>query len=188
MKMAKDNIIIRCLHCGTKNRIPKDRLQDRPTCGRCHAPLDDMIIRCLSCGTKNRMPENRLSEKPLCGKCKAPLIIPGEDEKPVTVSDADFERDVLSYPGAVLLDCWAPWCAPCKAVAPVLDELAVEYSGRIKIAKLNVDDNPLTSSRYSVRSIPTMLLFKDGKEVNRMVGALPREEIEKNILAVIKAN
>lgn len=186
--MKKEDMIIRCLNCGTKNRIPRDRLQARPTCGRCHAPLDEMIIRCLSCGAKNRMPEDRLHDRPLCGKCRAPLVIGGAQGRPVDVSDADFSREVGSDSGAVLVDCWAPWCAPCRQVAPILDDLAAKYAGGVKIAKLNVDDNPLTASQYGIRSIPTMLLFKDGKLVNRLVGALPKDEIEKHLLAIMKTN
>ena len=183
--MSQDYMIVRCLNCGTKNRIPHNRLQEHPTCGNCHAPLDEMIIRCLQCGTKNRMPENRLKDKPLCGKCGAPLVIKGENDQPVTITDADFDEEVLSSRMAVLVDCWAPWCAPCRSVAPILDELARKYSGSMKIAKLNVDENPTVASRYVVRSIPTLLLFKEGKLVDRLVGALPREDIERHILAVM---
>jgi thioredoxin 2 len=186
--MKKDEMIIRCLNCGTKNRIPQDRLQARPACGRCHAPLDEMIIRCLSCGAKNRMPETRLRDRPLCGKCGAPLVIAGAQGRPVDVTDADFSREVGAESGAVLVDCWAPWCAPCRQVAPVLDDLAAKYAGGVKIAKLNVDENPLTAAQYDIRSIPTMLLFKDGKLVNRLVGALPKQEIEQHLLAIMKTN
>jgi thioredoxin 2 len=183
-----DNVIIRCLNCGTKNRIPGPKFQRRPTCGKCHAPLDDLIIRCLKCGTKNRMPEERLSQKPLCGKCHEPLIIPQQQTKPVDVADDNFAREVMSADTSVLVDCWAPWCGPCRTLAPIIDELAVDYANGVKVVKLNVDDNPATASQYGIHSIPTLLFFKDGKLVQRLVGALPKEEIEKNLLSIIHTN
>ncbi len=183
-----DHIIIRCLTCGTKNRIPKQKFSGRPACGSCHAPLDDLIIRCLKCGTKNRMPEERLNQKPLCGKCKEPLVIPSQNIKPVDVTDDSFAREVLTVDESVLVDCWAPWCGPCKTLAPVIDELATDYANGVKVTKLNVDENPVTASQYGIRSIPTLLLFREGKLVERLVGALPKEEIEKHLLAIIKTN
>jgi thioredoxin 2 len=186
--MGSKQIIIRCLNCGTKNRIPRQRLQDKPTCGQCKAPLDEMIIRCLSCGAKNRMPENRLHDRPRCGKCSKPLVVKGEEAHPVDVTDATFSQEVISSPGSVLVDCWAPWCGPCRTIAPILDELADKYAGGVKITKLNVDENPLIASQYSIQSIPTMLLFKDGKLVNKLVGALPKEEIERHLLSIMKTN
>jgi thioredoxin 2 len=187
--MKKDNqMVLRCLNCGKKNRIPGERLHDRPLCGACHATLDEMIIRCLKCGTKNRMPENRLNDQPFCGKCGATLVVTSDQGRPVEVTDSTFNREVLSFPGSVLIDCWAPWCGPCRTVAPVLDELASKYAGGVRIAKLNVDESPLTASRYDVRSIPTMLLFKDGKLVNRLEGALPKETIEQHLVAIMKTN
>jgi thioredoxin 2 len=104
------------------------------------------------------------------------------------VTDGTFNREVLSAAGSVLVDCWAPWCGPCRMVAPILDELASKYAGGVRIAKLNVDENPQTASRYDVHSIPTMLLFKDGELVNRLVGALPKETIEQHLIAIMKTN
>lgn len=122
---------------------------------------------------------------PVGGKCRRLLTVGVVHDYPVTVKDITFSMEVLSYPGAVIVDCWAPWCGPCHMVSPILDQLASEYAGRVKIAKLNVDENPLTASQYSIRSIPTMLLFRDGKLVNSLVGALPKGEIEGHLRSIL---
>ena len=184
--MGPEEIIIRCPKCGTKNRIPKERMQEHPVCGHCHAKLDEMIISCLNCGQKNRMPETRLNERPFCGKCGLPLVNKGAESSPVEISDGSFPKEVTSYRGAVLMDCWAPWCGPCRLVEPMLVELASKYSGVVKIVKLNVDDNPVTASKYNVSSIPTMLLFRNGELITRLVGVRPQEEIERQIQTLVK--
>jgi len=105
-----------------------------------------MIIRCLSCGTKNRMPEERIHNRPLCGKCREPLVVSSSSDQPVEISDASFADEVISSAIPVLVDCWAPWCGPCKTVAPILNELSSKYAGGVKIAKINIDENPLIAS------------------------------------------
>ena len=139
------------------------------------------VMKCPNCGAKNRIPKARLNDRPICGKCKKPLASGTSYDHPVTITDATFSQEVLSYPGPVLVDCWAPWCGPCRMVAPVLDQLASEYAGQIKIAKVNVDDNPVTASQYGIQSIPTMLFFKNGNLIDQKVGALPKQEIERHI-------
>jgi thioredoxin 1 len=90
------------------------------------------------------------------------------------VSDADFEREVINSDVPVLIDFWAPWCAPCRAIGPVVDELAKDYAGKLKVVKMNVDENPLTPSRYGVRSIPNLLLIKSGQVKDQIIGAVPK--------------
>ncbi len=101
------------------------------------------------------------------------------------VTDATFEADVLRSDVPVLLDFWAPWCGPCRMIAPVLDDLAAEFGDKVKVAKINIDENQATPAQYGVRSIPTLLLFKEGKIVATQVGALPKNQltafVNKNI-------
>jgi thioredoxin len=100
------------------------------------------------------------------------------DSKPVIITDQTFEREVVQAKGQpVLVDCWAPWCGPCRMIGPILDQLAAESAGRYRIAKLNVDENPQTSARFKIASIPTMLIFKDGQLIDRLIGAQPRQVI-----------
>ena len=103
------------------------------------------------------------------------------DEAAVKVTDEDFENMVIKSDMPVLVDFWASWCGPCKMIGPVVEELAKEYAGRIKIAKMNVDENMETPNNYSVRSIPTLILFKEGNEMDRMVGVVPKSTLEDMI-------
>ncbi len=135
-------------------------------------------VRCPACGATNRVPESRAAEHARCGKCKAPLPVAGV---PITVSDATFDALVLRASTPVLLDCWATWCQPCHMLAPTIDALAREYAGRATVAKLDVDANPATASRFGIRSIPTLLLFRDGQLVDRLVGVQPRAAIESHL-------
>jgi thioredoxin 1 len=100
-------------------------------------------------------------------------------ENTLNFTDAAFEKDVLNSDLPVLVDFWAPWCGPCKAMGPTIDALATEYAGKIRIGKMNTDENPATAMRYQVRGIPTLLLFKGGKVVDQRVGAMPKSDLQK---------
>ena len=101
--------------------------------------------------------------------------------KPITVTDANFDEEVLQSETPVLVDFWAEWCGPCKAIGPVIDELAEEYDGRVKFAKLDVDSNPKTPMNYGIRGIPAMLIFNGGSVAKQVVGAVPKASLKKSI-------
>jgi thioredoxin 2 len=144
---------------------------------------ETQLVRCPSCGATNRVPRDKVEQglAPVCGRCKTPLAV---HPKPVTVTDATFASEVERSPLPVLLDLWAPWCGPCRMIGPVIDELASEMGGRVRFAKLNVDENPATAARFQVSSIPTLLVLKGGREVDRIVGVQPKAEIVRRLQRV----
>ena len=141
---------------------------------------DTIIIACENCHAKNRIPVSRIGESPRCGKCGTPLPMTTLG-RVLTVTDASFDRDVMGSGLPVLLDFWAPWCGHCQAMAPVLDGLAGKYAGRVRIAKLNLDENPATGSRFAVTSVPPLILVKNGQVRQTLLGAVPVEQVEAAI-------
>lgn len=135
-----------------------------------------MEVRCPSCGQVNRVPPLGSGKKAVCGKCKMPLIAGGNGVAILT--DADFDRTVAQ--GNWVVDFWAAWCGPCRMIAPVIEDLA-EERGDVRFGKLNVDEFPAIAARFNARSIPLLVLFKDGAERGRVVGAVPRGHIEAAI-------
>jgi thioredoxin 1 len=107
--------------------------------------------------------------------------------KPVEVNDENFEAEVENADTPVVVDFWAVWCGPCRIIAPIVEELAEEYDGKVKFSKLNVDDSPAVSTKYGIRSIPTLLVFKDGKPIDQIVGAVPKREVQKRVDAALSA-
>ena len=103
----------------------------------------------------------------------------------LNIGDSDFKKEVLESQQPVLVDFWATWCAPCRAIAPAVEELATQYKGRVKVAKMNIDDNQDTPQQFGVRSIPTLLVFKGGKVVEQIVGAVPKSKLEDAIKKVV---
>ncbi len=149
------------------------------------------VVDCKKCGAKNRVEESKLTtSEAKCGRCGEKLTLGTGDQssKPAVITDQTFEREVLQAKGQpVLVDCWAPWCGPCRIIGPVMDQLAAESQGRYRIAKLNVDENPQTASRFQIASIPTMLIFKDGKLVDRLVGVQPKQALAERLQVASKA-
>ena len=146
--------------------------------------MEPQLMRCNYCGATNRVPQEKLQAglEPICGRCKKPL-----NARPqlLAITDATFADEVERSLLPVLVDMWAPWCGPCRQVAPVVEQLATELAGRMRVAKLNVDENPMTSARFQIQSIPALLVFKDGREVDRIVGAQPKSEILRRVERMI---
>jgi thioredoxin 1 len=101
-------------------------------------------------------------------------------DKPIIVSDRNFDQTIKTYP-LIVVDCWAAWCAPCRAIAPIVEQLAKDYKGKVVFGKLNVDENPETQNQFGIMAIPTLLVMKDGKEIDRIVGALPKNQLETKV-------
>jgi thioredoxin 2 len=143
------------------------------------AKPEPQLIRCPSCGATNRVASDRSKPglEPVCGRCKTPLSAESAQSHPITVTDATFAAEVERSPLPVLVDLWAPWCGPCLSLAPAIEQLALELAGKVKVAKLNIDESPGTPTRFGVRSIPTLLVFNNGREVDRLVGLQSRSAI-----------
>ena len=143
-----------------------------------------LSIRCTNCGAINRVPSEKLEQglDPICGRCKTPLQM---NAKPEVVTDANFSERVEHSPLPALVDMWAPWCGPCRMIAPTVEQLAAEMTGRLRVGKLNVDENPRTAERFDIRGIPALLVFKEGREVDRIVGVQPKAEIVRRVERVI---
>ncbi len=136
-----------------------------------------MIATCPSCGTKNRVPDET-SGRPQCARCQTALPWVAQ------ATDASFGA-VVDTTQLVLLDLWAPWCGPCRMVAPVLEQLATQYAGRVKVVKVNVDDNPATAQRFGAQSIPLLVFLRGGTEVDRVVGAQPHASLAARVDALL---
>lgn len=139
--------------------------------------MSNQIVTCQNCGAKNRVsPE--ANKQAVCGKCKESLIF---SALPLIITDSNFADEVGKSKMPVLVDFWAAWCGPCRMVAPLIDAMAKEMSGKAKIGKLDVDQNPVIASQFRVQSIPTLIIFKDGKEVDRIVGGQSKEAMMRRL-------
>lgn len=139
--------------------------------------MSSRVTTCPSCGTKNRVPATTTG-RPQCASCHAAL------PWLVDASDSEFGA-ATDTSQLVVVDLWAPWCGPCRMVAPILERLAVQYAGRVKVVKVNVDDNPQTAMRFDAQSIPTLVMLRDGGTVARFVGAQPEPVLRQRIDALL---
>jgi thioredoxin 2 len=131
---------------------------------------DALEVRCRSCGQRNRVPRARLRDQPICGRCKRRLVA----HEPIDATDVTFHEEVEASPLPVLVDFWAPWCGPCRAMGPVLRQIAHERAGQLQVVKLDVDQNPATAQRYGIRAVPALKLFRGGAVVDAIDGAVPK--------------
>jgi thioredoxin 2 len=140
------------------------------------------LIRCANCGAANRVNPTKLAQgsQAICGKCQKTLT----PSHPVIVTDSNFASVIERSSLPVLLDLWAPWCGPCRALSPIIEQLATELAGKVKVGKLNVDENPVIASRFRISSIPTLLILKNGQVVDRIVGAQPKQEIIRRLNSI----
>lgn len=144
---------------------------------------DSVIVRCPACGAKNRVPISSWGDaRAVCGKCKAPLrptaLFP---DRPVRISDGVFAREVLDFEGPVLVEFFSPNCGHCVRLAPVIDELAAQYAGRVKFVLIDIEHERTVAAQQRVEGTPTILFYKRGRLVDRVVGALPKDELARRI-------
>jgi len=145
---------------------------------------DTVLVSCPQCQTQNRIPVEKIGQQAKCGKCGAAFPA-NVSASPVHVTDQTFQQEILNAALPVVLDFWAPWCGPCRMIAPVLEELAKEYAGKVKIAKINTDENQQTAAKYQIQGIPTLLFIKNGQIVDQIVGAAPKPMLKTKIQALL---
>lgn len=180
--MLRNYLIIRCMRCGQKNRISRDRVNDRPICGRCGSPLDELIVQCIECGTKNRVMEERLSERAICSKCGA-FLYQGSASR---ISDESFSGEVISFPGPVLVCFWSSSKSSSRKALNLIERVASKYAGGVKIAHMNKENNPHTVMEYTIEETPTFLFFNNGKPVEKIEKIITMEEIDTCLRSIIK--
>ncbi len=134
---------------------------------------DAVHVVCPQCGAVNRIPAQRLAQAPRCGKCKQPLF----QGLPVALDGSNFERHIMRNDIPVLVDFWAPWCGPCKMMAPAFQQAAAQLEPRVRLAKVNTEDEPGLGAQFGIRSIPSLVLFRQGREVARQAGAMGAADI-----------
>ena len=137
--------------------------------------MSTINVTCPKCNATNRLPSDRLADKPKCGKCKTSIFI----GKPLELSSANVAAVINHNEIPVLVDCWAPWCGPCKSFAPIFEQVARELEPKLRFAKLNTETNQPIAARWKIQSIPTLILFKNGKESVRVSGAMPANQFKK---------
>lgn len=138
------------------------------------SPGHRATVACPFCGKLNRVNLARAAERPVCGECAKPLLL----DRPLKATDSSFDRIVADSEVPVLVDFYADWCGPCKTMAPILDEVARAWMGRALVLKLDTDRNPNTAARFQISGIPTLVVFREGEEVKRQVGGVPRPVVE----------
>jgi thioredoxin 2 len=201
--MTDQDYIIQCKACGAKNRISPEKAGLKAKCGKCGESIDTRkttseqneknfrtgnvyLVRCLSCGAKNRIPENKMNETSKCGKCHEPMETAGLlSGRSMMTSDRDFDSKVLKSPVPVLFFTFANWCPSCQAIIPVVEELARDWKGRVRVAKLNIDQNPVTAGRFNIMSVPTIIIFDNGQARDRLTGAVPKLQIMQKMAPFI---
>ncbi len=133
-----------------------------------------VLVRCLFCDTLNRVDVRRAADRPKCGECGRPILL----DRPVRMVDADFDRIIAEAEVPIVVDFYADWCGPCKVMAPLLDDLARERMGSLVVAKLDTDRNPESARRFGITGIPTLIVFREGRELGREIGAVPKPRLE----------
>lgn len=144
---------------------------------------NSLLLRCKSCNTVNRVPVDKMGNHPICGRCKTPLEFP---DVPVHGRAANFKQEVLEWPGIVLIEFWAKWCGACRMIAPVLDELALQKAGFMKVVKVDVDEEPQLAGSFHIKATPTLVLYQNGGKINEIAGALNKEQLKSWIEGSLK--